>query len=266
MTESEAIQIIVGWANKQVGTLEGPSNWNVYADSADMTRLYGWNVQNHPWCDVFVDAGFVQNFGFEIGSAMTYQYAGCSGASCQDSADYYKKAKAWYQEPHLGDQIFFFVGGSIGHTGIVTNVSETGITTVEGNSSDMVARRSYTIGSPQIAGYGRPNWSIAGRDIIVPTMPDMPNESSEGSDKPKREYSYHAYQYIVRLPLLKEGDYGPLVKNVQLLLEAHGFDCGGADGVFGNHTKVETMAFQRKFGLSVDGEVGGQTYRALLLN
>ena len=269
MTENEAIQKIVDWANKQIGTREGADNWNAYADSKDMTKLYGWNVQNQPWCDVFVDAGFIINFGFEVGSAMTYQYAGCSGAACQASADYYKKANAWYNKPQLGDQIFFIVGGGINHTGIVTNVSDTGITTVEGNSSDMVARRSYTIGSPQIAGYGRPNWSLAGRDIIVtpqePEKADTDKEPEKPQEKPKKEFSYHSYQYSVKLPYITEGDYGPLVKNVQILLNAHGCDCGEADGQFGNHTKIATMVFQRKYGLVVDGEVGGQTYRALLM-
>ena len=267
MTENEAKQIIIDWANKQIGTKEGANNWNTYADSSDMTKLYGWNVQNQPWCDVFVDAGFIQCFGYEIGSAMTYQYAGCSGAACQSSADYYKKNKAWYQQPQLGDQVFFIVGGGIGHTGIVTNVSDTGITTVEGNSSDMVARRSYTIGSPQIAGYGRPNWSIAGRDIIVNPQDsgNVEKEPEKQQENAKKEFQYHNYQYSVKLPLIIEGDYGPLVKNVQVLLNAHGCDCGEADGVFGNHTRIAVMVFQRKYGLVVDGEVGGQTYRALLM-
>ena len=265
MTEQEAIQIIVDWANKQIGTLEGPNNWNKYADSADMTKLYGWNVQNQPWCDVFVDAGFIINFGFEVGSAMTYQYAGCSGAACQASADYYKKANAWYNKPQLGDQVFFLSGGSIGHTGIVVNVSNSGITTVEGNSSDMVARRSYTLGSPQIAGYGRPNWSIAGRDIILPETPAKEPEKQE-KPTPIVTENYHSYQYSVKLPLLKEGDYGPLVKNIQTLLNAHGCDCGEADGQFGNHTKIAVMVFQHKYGLTADGEIGGQTYKALFMN
>ena len=264
MTQDEAVQILVDWANKQVGTLEGPDNWNTYADSSDMTRLYGWNVQNQPWCDVFVDAGFIANFGFEVGSAMTYQYAGCAGASCQQSAEYYKKAKAWYDKPQRGDQVFFIVGGGINHTGIVTGVSDVGITTVEGNSSDMVARRSYSIGSPQIAGYGRPNWSLAGRDIIVPVQTTAPGEQTTTAPKP--EFCYHSYKYNVKLPLVVEGDYGPLVKNVQVLLNSHGCDCGEADGIFGNRTKIAVMVFQRKHKLSVDGEVGGQTYSALLTN
>lgn len=265
MTEIEAKQKIVNWANKQIGTREGPNNWNKYAANADLTKLYGWNVQNQPWCDVFVDAGFIENFGYEVGSAMTYQYAGCSGAACRYSADYYKKAKAWHTTPELGDQVFFLVGGGINHTGIVTYVGDGSVVTVEGNSSDMVARRSYAIGSPQIAGYGRPNWSLAGRDIIVPTMPDPVEKPVE--EKPQEPSAkYGSYTYSVKLPLLREGDFGPLVENIQVLLNAHGFDCGKADGQFGNRTKIAAMSFQRKHGLYVDGEIGGLTYKELFLN
>lgn len=34
------------------------------------------------------------------------------------------------------------------------------VTTIEGNTSDMVARRTYRRGDSSIAGYGRPNWVV----------------------------------------------------------------------------------------------------------
>ena len=163
--------------------------------------------------------------------------------------------------------MFFLSGGGINHTGIVVCVGSGSIVTVEGNSSDMVARRSYAIGASQIAGYGRPNWTLAGRDIIVPTTPsEKPKENHAEKPVVKPKEKYHSKKYSVKLPLLKEGDYGPLVANVQTLLNAHGCDCGEADGQFGNHTKIAVMVFQRKHKLDVDGEVGGQTYKALFLN
>lgn len=262
MTIDEAKDKLIEWANHQIGTHEGANNYNRYAAVNGMTQLYGWNVQNQPWCDIFVDAGFIECFGYEVGSAMTYQYAGCNGAACKYSADYYKARGAWYQTPERGDQVFFLVGGIIGHTGIVTQVGMGAITTVEGNSSDMVARRTYTIGSPAIAGYGRPNWALAGRDIIVPTTPTQPDPEPE---PPKPTHLYHAHVYKVPLNLLKLGDYGPLVKNVQTLLKAHGYDCPD-DGEFSKETQTAVERFQEKHDLVVDGEVGGQTYEALLTN
>ena len=46
--------------------------------------------------------------------------------------------------------------GSIDHVGIVESVVDGTIYTIEGNSGDKVARRSYTIGYEQIRGYGVP--------------------------------------------------------------------------------------------------------------
>ena len=85
MTAQEAKQRLVDWALAQVGRREGAGNRNPYAQ--DRREAYGWDVQGQPWCDVFVDAGFVSCFGYDLGSAMIYQYAGCSGAACSKSAE-----------------------------------------------------------------------------------------------------------------------------------------------------------------------------------
>lgn len=60
--------------------------------------------------------------------------------------------------PATGDLVFFDWGndGSIDHVGIVESVVDGTVYTVEGNSGDKVARRSYPIGDEQIEGYGSP--------------------------------------------------------------------------------------------------------------
>ena len=60
--------------------------------------------------------------------------------------------------PATGDLVFFDWenDGSIDHVGIVESVVDGNIYTVEGNSGDKVARRSYPIGYEQIEGYGVP--------------------------------------------------------------------------------------------------------------
>ena len=60
--------------------------------------------------------------------------------------------------PAAGDIIFFDWGnnGTIDHVGIVERVSGGTVHTIEGNSGDKVARRSYSIGSSNIYGYGVP--------------------------------------------------------------------------------------------------------------
>lgn len=62
--------------------------------------------------------------------------------------------------PASGDLVFFDWGndGSIDHVGIVESVVDGTVYTVEGNSGDKVARRSYLIGYGQIVGYGVPTY------------------------------------------------------------------------------------------------------------
>src|SRR5436190_1015638 len=65
-------------------------------------------------------------------------------------------------------------------------------------------------------------------------------------------------------PLEKEGSTGEDVKTVQYLVTAHGHSTG-VDGTFGPQTKAAVEAFQSSRGLSVDGEVGNQTWPALII-
>ena len=167
MTKNEAISKLLTWANAQIGTTESGDNWNKYAQN--MSVAYGWNVQNQPWCDVFVDAGFVECFGLENAAKMTYQPIGGFSAACRYSAQYYKNNGAWYSAPEPGDQIFFYYDGDINHTGIVVSAGGGIVRTIEGNSGDAVRSNAYGIGTSIIAGYGRPNWSVlAGSDKNVP--------------------------------------------------------------------------------------------------
>ena len=257
MTENDARQKLIRWAEAQIGTREGANNWNRYA--VGMKKLYGWDVQNQPWCDVFVDAGFVECFGLELGMAMTCQFPGCAGAACRYSAQYYKDAGRWFSAPQPGDQIFLYVDGGINHTGIVTAVEGGRVTTVEGNSSDMVARRVYAPQALNIAGYGRPDWALAAGSGAGSAAPPAASPTGE----PEKKASYAPWEYSVKISLLRQGNSGPQVKNLQTLLLAQGFDCGAADGAFGPRTASALLAFQRAHKLGADGEFGAQSFSAL---
>jgi N-acetyl-anhydromuramyl-L-alanine amidase AmpD len=64
--------------------------------------------------------------------------------------------------------------------------------------------------------------------------------------------------------LLKKGDKGASVKELQKLLKHHGFYTGAIDGDFGPGTEGAVKKFQLSKGLTVDGIVGKRTYRHLL--
>ena len=259
MTIDEAKKRLVSWCNSQVGYHEGANNSNKYADIDGIKRLYGWWPQNQPWCDVFVDAAFISCFGYDLASAMTFQYTGSGSAACATSARLYKQHGAWFSSPNVGDQVFFVVNGGINHTGIVTSVGMGAITCVEGNSGDMVSRNSYPINSPRIAGFGRPRWDLV-QSVTPPAQTAQPEEPEPEPEKP--EFLYHPYHYLVKINLLKLGDYGPQVKNMQLMLKDAGYDCT-TEGEFDDATYTAVAAFQRDHGLEDDGEFGGKTFTEL---
>lgn len=266
MNIAEAKQKLISWVLAQVGTHEGANNWNKYAQDQRLQQLYGWNAQNQPWCDLFTDAAFIECFGLEKGAAMTYQPIGGGSAACRYSAQFFKNAGAWYSTPEAGDVIFFYYDGAINHQGIVVAVNGNAITTVEGNSSDMVARRSYTVGAGNIAGFGRPKWSVAASDGESESAP-ADGGAGEASAPAEEDYripaaQYHSYVYKVDMNLLKIGDKGPQVQSLQLLLNGKGFPCSD-DGSFGKETYDALTSFQTAAGILVDGECGGQSWAAL---
>ena len=248
MTEQEAIHRVVQLAYSEVGYREGTNNWNKYAADERVQRLYGWNVQNQPWCCVYVNWLFINAFGFEEGSAMTYG----GSAACAVSAQLYKNHAAWATDPKKGDQIFFLVNGGINHTGIVVDVSGATITTIEGNYSDSVAKNTYYVHDSRIAGYGRPDWSIVATEEVPDEEPDP---DQEDIIHPMHRRSHFCLQYGDGID-----DPKPQIKAWQNFLLCWGFDLGkyGADGEFGTLTMLATKKWQTKAkALGADVEVNG---------
>ena len=63
--------------------------------------------------------------------------------------------------------------------------------------------------------------------------------------------------------LYKKGSSGTVVREIQTRLKNWGYYNGAVDGVYGSRTEEAVRWFQRKNGLSVDGQVGNQTLAAL---
>lgn len=150
----------------------GDENYTKYArDMAAHLGFYRGNKQGLPWCDVFVDWCFVQAYGVIAGRKLLCQPILSRGAGCRYSYGYYQEAGQLVQTPREGDQIFFQREGTICHTGLVTQVDDSRVYTVEGNTSGeagivanggCVARKSYDIHDLGIAGYGRPDYAAVG--------------------------------------------------------------------------------------------------------
>lgn len=64
-------------------------------------------------------------------------------------------------------------------------------------------------------------------------------------------------------PTLRKGSRGDDVKTLQETLNAMGYDCGTADGIFGVKTEIAVRSFQQENGLAADGIAGKNTLTLL---
>lgn len=275
VTKEEAIKAVLDLARGEVGYHEkasnsqlndktansGGANYTKYAEFLDSyAGFYNGPKQSFAWCDVFYDFLFVKTFGVDLGRRMICQPLNSAGAGCLYSAQYYKEAGRWHKNaPHEGDQIFFsYSVGEYSHTGIVESVNGDTVTTIEGNTSDSVGRRSYNIGNPLIAGYGTPKWDLAvqegasaGPEVIQEDVPEVVQ------DKPKELKP-------LQPAMIRNGAIGNSVCLLQSALTERGYACGEIDGDFGVLTEGALIEFQDDFGLEVDGIAGPETWPALL--
>ena len=143
----------------------GSANYTKYARDFDQKypNWYNGKKNGYAWCDMFVDWCFLTAFGYKKALALLCQPERSAGAGCTYSLRYYKaKGQFHTSNPQPGDQIFF--GTSLDnstHTGIVESVDKKQVHTIEGNTSNQVARRNYSLTNSRILGYGRPAYDGA---------------------------------------------------------------------------------------------------------
>ena len=162
------IEQIITFALSQVGYEESGTNITKYSEEIDRDYpdFYNGKKQGAAWCDIFVDYCFLHEFGEEQALYMLCQPKKSTGAGCKFSAQFYKSAGRWSNDPEAGDQIFFYSNGDINHTGLVASVDSSAVHTIEGNASDGVRTRSYSKTDERIAGYGRPRYTDTQTDPV----------------------------------------------------------------------------------------------------
>lgn len=145
----------------------GSNNYTKYARDLDnIFGFYNTKKNGYAWCDVFVDWCFVKAFGVERAKKLLNQPNNSLGAGTGYSANYYKNKNQYFKSgPQKGDQIFFRNVSGICHTGLVYNVDNEFVYTIEGNTSSTsgvvsnggaVAKKKYKLNYSNIDGYGRP--------------------------------------------------------------------------------------------------------------
>ena len=224
---------IIEIALAELGVKESPANSN--------RQKYGkeYGVNGTAWCCQFVW------WVFKHAGAAALFYGGKKTAYCPTLMQYYKdKGQLVKKNFEPGDIIFFdFNGnGQPDHVGIVEKVSGNKIYTIEGNTS---------VGNDTNGGRVMRR-TRSGKTILCAARPKYDKNEKESCE--------------VKLETLKKGCEGASVKALQTLLIGYGYDCGrhGADGDFGADTERAVRDYQGKNELTVDGEVGKNTWSKLL--
>ena len=133
-------------AISQIGNRGGRPYWSWFGYS----QRVAWCACFVSWCanEVgYLDSGVIPRF-----------------SSCTAGMGWFKARDLWQPRgyvPSPGDIIFFsWSGGSVisNHVGIVEYVADGKVHTVEGNTRDSVARRSYSLNSRFVMGYGVPRY------------------------------------------------------------------------------------------------------------
>lgn len=136
----------------------GNQDFTKYARDLYAAGYYNGSKMGCAWCNMFVDWVFLQLCGDKKTAQDMSCQTGPYGAACYYSAKYYEQQGRFVtSDPKPGDQIYF---KDYGHTGIVEKVNGNIITTIEGNTSNRVARKTYNVKTTRIEGYGRPKYDV----------------------------------------------------------------------------------------------------------
>ena len=281
----EIAKIEVGYCEKETNknlydktANAGDENYTKYAYEIDKNfpTFYNGKKNGFAWCDIFVDWCFIKAFGVEKALELLGQPKKSSGAGCYYSAKYYKKIKRFYSDPKIGDQIFFKNSvGSVIHTGIVYDVDDDNVYTIEGNTTSasgvvanggIVAMKQYKKSYNRIYGYGRPKYDTAETVYYNPSVLEWQKAAiADGYKFPKygtdgawgNECASVAKKAICKLNFWPWKNKN-LTKIIQKVVGVE------VDGKFGSGTKKAVIAYQKKKGLSADGVVGLNTWKKIL--
>lgn len=243
------INSIIETAKSYLGTTEGSNNHREIIDLYNRARYsdaYQMTMQD-PWCCAFVVAVFEQCGMRDIIPCY---------AACDQMISVFTKWGRYFSRSvrcvRPGDIIFYDWTGDLSadHVGIVIQNRFGDLSVIEGNKTDSVAYRNISITSPQILGFGVPNYDAS--------------DGSSGSGGTNSTFNPDR-EYIKTLPVLMVGKKNVYVKILQVLLNYYEKTSLDIDGEYGALTKKEVADYQMKYSLESDGIVGIETWSHLLL-
>ena len=265
---------------------DGSGNYTIFAKELDEIKYFNTPKQGFEYCAVFYCWLFVKVLGdgMSARSALYQPNAKYNcGAGCTPQAQYYRDANAFYTAPQVGDQIFYGSVGDECHTGLVIEVADKSVVTIEGNVRNQVMLCTHSITDKSIVGYGRPRFEkndpcavyVVKTGDTLDKIADMFDTTAQsiadenGIANPDvittgtvLVFTKGTKQFHTTDIFAQYGDTGMAVKMVQALLLKRGLSLV-YDGWFGSETKAAVMAWQRSQDITVDGIVGDETLETL---
>lgn len=207
---SNVIKACKAWANDEYH--EGDNNWTIFSKILDDCNYYApQKKQGQPWCHTFVNCMFLveaeprdrdddekkydaQNYLCQ----PSYNNLSCG---CTFGAGYFREKGLFYsaKDAKVGDIIYFGKRGEESHVGIIIDIKDGRIYTVEGNKGDMVAYGDYSVNYSKISGVGRVQYDdyyddLDGKD----EEPDTPTPEPKPEPTVKK-YRVHTNGGVLRL-------------------------------------------------------------------
>lgn len=213
-------------ARSYIGTVEGSAKFREIIQKYNaVAETCGEYIMTYsdPWCAAF--------------ASMCSAYAGVDlpfSASVPRMIAAARKAGTWNKTPEIGDYITFdWNGDGTGdHVGIISSVSGSNISYIEGNANNRVQASVMNRGNTSILGYIKPG------NEQPPEPQPTPEPPAPGE-----------------LPTVKYDEISPAVKAMQSLLVLRGYSVGrwGIDGEFGPDTLAAVQrATLERLGTSYD--------------
>lgn len=266
MTKKEAINVVLGIAEEEVGYLEKKNNSQLDSKTGNVgSNNYTkyWrdikpSYQGQPWCAAFVSWCLMKAFGLKKAKKLLkhwpYVYCPTLGTLFTKNAN-----------PKVGDIVIFQHGGEFTHTGFVIKVSGDRFWTIEGNTSGASGIIANGGGVCQKSYY---NSNLPGTKFCTP---DYSIVLSADKDETGKMTNPEGGSYMFDPETVKAGDKNTSVLLLQEILRARGFK--GQNGktlkltwTADANTIYALKAYQesRKEILEVDGVCGPATWKDLI--
>lgn len=238
------ISSVLSIAKKEIGYLEKATNEQL----SEKTTNAGYNnytkywydvepdLNGEPWCACFVSWCFMKAFGLSVAQQMFNHWP---FVYCPTLA-----AMTTNYEPIVGSVILFYRDGEYVHTGIVSDVTDDTIVTIEGNTS------------------GGSNIIDNGGGVCQKTYKRSNLSSKTKYFMPNYDLANETYDFFNSYITIEYGDVSYDVRQLQEYLNQLGYQLD-VDGEFGDITLNAIKDFQTLYNLEVDGIVGYNTRKAI---